>query len=233
MKKFAIILLIGMVSFIDVVAQGQQRTLEVVGKATVKAFPEQVIFRIPLKIVDAGYLGCSNLLATTLNNLQKDLIEKGIDKEKVNTANYNISENIVFENGVRVQKGFKGEVSVMLAADYSPELVGKVLETVRELKLSYAINFSMSEEQKSRLTDVAMASAVEDAKQKAVILAKTAEVQLDAIVRVSYGMDQFRPEPFMSERIMASSSDAGQNELNLSPSLTSLFKSVLIVWEIK
>jgi len=91
----------------------------------------------------------------------------------------------------------------------------------------------MSEKQKEELTKIVLVNAVKDAKQKALILSKAAEVQLGTIVKISYGMDTYRPEPFVSERVLTSQvSEAGPNELNLSPPLTSLFKSVVIEWKI-
>ena len=234
MKKVTYLLLLFVLSATNISAQLNQASLQVAGKATVKEIPKEIVFRIPLKIVDSSYMGCNDRMAHTLNELQKDLKKKGIAEESIHTANYSITENMVFDGGKRVQQGFKGSVNVMLAANYSPQLIHKVLESVNSFKLNYTINFSMSEDQLQRLTKIAMVSAVEDAKQKALILAEASNVQLGSILKISYGIDQYRPEPFLSERMMSSQSDErSQNELNLSPPMTSLFKSVLIIWEIK
>ena len=232
MKKITYLLFLLVTT--SLVAQNTQSSLQVAGKAIVKEIPKEIVFRIPLKIVDSSYVGCNDRMAYTLNELQKDLKKKGITEESIHTGNYSITENMVFEGGKRIQQGFKGSVNVMVSAIYSPELIQKVLESVSSFKLTYSINFSMSENQKQRLTEIAMVSAVEDAKQKALILAEAANVQLGSILKISYGVDQYRPEPFLSERIISSQADEqGQNELNLSPPLTSLMKSVLIVWEIQ
>lgn len=232
MKKITYLLFLLVTA--SLVAQNNQASLEVAGKAIVKEIPREIVFRIPLKIVDSSYISCNDRMVYTLNELQKDLKKKGIAEESIQTGNYSITENMVFEGGKRVQQGFQGLVNVLLSATYSPQLIQKVLESVSSFKLNYTINFSMSEEQKQRLTEIAMVSAVEDAKQKAMILAKAANVQLGSILKISYGIDQYRTEPMLSERIMSSQADEmGQNELNLSPSMTSLFKSVLIVWEIQ
>jgi hypothetical protein len=232
MKKITYLLFL--LVTVSLVAQNNQASLQVAGKAIVKEIPREIVFRIPLKIVDSSYIGCNDRMVYTLNELQKDLKKKGIAEESIQTGNYSITENMVFEGGKRVQQGFQGSVNVLLSATYSPQLIQKVLESVSSFKLNYTINFSMSEEQKQRLTEIAMVSAVEDAKQKAMILAKAANVQLGSILKISYGIDQYRTEPMLSERIMSSQADEmGQNELNLSPSMTSLFKSVLIVWEIQ
>jgi uncharacterized protein YggE len=232
MKKITYLLFL--LVTVSLVAQNNQASLQVAGKAIVKEIPREIVFRIPLKIVDSSYISCNDRMVYTLNELQKDLKKKGIAEESIQTGNYSITENMVFEGGKRVQQGFQGSVNVLLSATYSPQLIQKVLESVSSFKLNYTINFSMSEEQKQRLTEIAMVSAVEDAKQKAMILAKAANVQLGSILKISYGIDQYRTEPMLSERIMSSQADEmGQNELNLSPSMTSLFKSVLIVWEIQ
>ena len=234
MKKVTYLLLLFVLSVTNMSAQIDQASLQVAGKGTVKEIPKEVGFRIPLKIVDSSYMGCNDRMAYTLNKLQKDLKKKGIAEESIHTNNYSITENMVFDGGKRVQQGFKGSVNVMLAANYSPQLIHKVLESVSSYKLNYTINFSMSEDQLQRLTKIAMVRAVEDAKHKALILAEASNVQLGSILKISYGIDQYRPEPFLSERMMSSQTDElSQNELNLSPPMTSLFKTVLIIWEIK
>lgn len=231
MKKITYLLFLLVAA--GLVAQNNQASLQVAGKAIVKEIPKEIVFRIPLKIVDSSYIGCNDRMVYTLNELQKDLKKKGIAEESIQTGDYSITENMVFEGGKRMQQGFKGSVNVLLSANYSPQLIQKVLESVSSFKLNYTINFSMSEDQKQRLTEIAMVSAVADARQKAMILAKAANVQLGSILKISYGIDQYRTEPMISERIMSSQADElSQNELNLSPSMTSLFKSVLIVWEI-
>ena len=234
MKKITFLLFLFVSGIMNVNAQMDQAVIKVAGKATVKEYPKEIVFRIPLKIIDDTYMSSNERLANTFNEFQKDLKNKGIAKELIHTDNYSITENMIFEGGNRIQKGFKGSVNVMLKDDFTPDLMHKVLESVSQFKLNYSINFSMSEDQRNHLTEMAMTSAIEDAKQKALVLAKAAHVELGSIKSISYGVDQYRPEPFLTERVLSNASDAtGQNQLNLSPPLISLFKSVLIVWEIK
>ena len=158
MKKITYLLFLLVTT--SLIAQNNQSSLQVAGKAIVKEIPKEIVFRIPLKIVDSSYVGCNDRMAYTLNELQKDLKKKGITEESIHTGNYSITENMVFEGGKRIQQGFKGSVNVMVSAIYSPELIQKVLESVSSFKLTYSINFSMSENQKQRLTEIAMVSAV-------------------------------------------------------------------------
>ena len=234
MKKTSYLLLVLLLSVTNLTAQINQASIQVKGKGTVKEIAEEIIFRVPLKIIDSSYIGCNNRLSYTLDEFQKELIGKGISDASIQTANYSITENMIYENGKRFQKGYQGAVSIVVAEKYSPQLIEKVLESVKSFQLNYSINFTMSDKQKVRLTEIAMENAVEDAKQKAMILTEASNVQLGDILKISFGVDQFRPDPFLSERVMSSRADIiGQNELNLSPPLTSLSKSVLIVWKIK
>jgi len=234
MKKASLLVFCLLIIGFSLKAQATDGTLEVAGKATIKELPQEIVFRIPLKILDASYLGCSNRLAETLNDLKKDLLKNNIKEEWIKTNNYGISENMVYKEGQRKQDGYKGTVNITVDAMYSPELVNNVLESINSLELNYSINFSMSEEQKERLTKVAMVNAVDDAKQKAIILSEATKVKLVGISKISYGMGTYRPEPIMAERMLISRDDgATSNDLSLSPPMVSLFKSVLIVWRIE
>ncbi len=234
MKKVSLLVFSLLILGISLRAQSAEHTLEVAGKATIKELPQEIVFRIPLKILDSTYLGCSNRLAETLNNLKNDLSENGIQEQWIKTINYRISENMVYKDGQRKQDGYLGMVNISVEAEYSQELVNSVLKPINALELNYSINFSMSEAQKQRLTKIAMVNAVGDAKVKAEILSEATKVKLLSISKISYGIDNFRPEPFMTERVLANKDDGSvTNDLSLSPPLTSLFKSVLIVWNIE
>jgi len=151
MKKITFVLWLILFGVTIMNAQTDPSVIQVAGKATVKEYPKEIVFRIPLKIIDTAYLGCSERLAKTLNKLQTDLKNKGIAEELIHTDNYSISENIVFEGGKRIQKGFIGSVNFMLKEDFNPEFVDMVLESVKHYKLNYSISFSMSEDQKKGL----------------------------------------------------------------------------------
>lgn len=233
MKKLAYLSCFLILIVSQITAQNKQATIEVVGKAAVKDIPEEIVFGIPIRIIDSSYLGCNDRLKHTLNELQLALKKKGIAEESVHTSNYSIAENMVYEGGKRIQQGFKGTANMMLSANYSTELVQKVLESIKRFELNYNIHFSLSESQKERLTKIAMVEAVQNARQKSEILAGAAQIELGEIVKISYGNDSYRPEPLMSERTLKTQMDAsGSNELNLSPSQVSLYKSVLIIWSI-
>lgn len=233
MKKMLYLVVVGLITF-NLQAQNNHRTVKVVGEAIIKVIPEQVIFRIPLKVIDPSYAGCSNSLSETLNELQTELLRKGVSKEKVHTAQYTISENMVYEDGKRVQKGYKGSVSVTLSDTYSKEFVQKVLASVDKLKLSYAIDFSLSSEQKDVLSKMAITKAVEDATHKANILAIASKLQLGDISLISYGERNFMPGPLTPQRMEIANVDfKNSNELNLNPPSIHLTKSVTIVWQIE
>ena len=80
MKKVSLLVYCLLIVGFSLTAQATDRILEVTGKASVKELPHEIVFRIPLKILDATYLGCSSRLAETLNDLKKDLSENGIQE---------------------------------------------------------------------------------------------------------------------------------------------------------
>ena len=99
MKKASLLVYCLLIIGFSLKAQATDHTLEVAGKATVKELPQEIDFRIPLKILDVTYLGCSNRLAETLNDLKKDLSKNGIQEAWIKTNNYRISENMVYKDG--------------------------------------------------------------------------------------------------------------------------------------
>lgn len=215
-------------------AQTSTRTMEVVGKAVAKTIPEQIVIHIPLKIIDSSYSNCSQMLNRTLDNLRGDLLSKGVAEEHIETSNYRIRENITYENGKRRQEGYAGMVTVVISKTYTPEFMNDIIESVQKYLLTYSISYSMTEKQKEDLNKLVMVRAFKDANNKARVLSEAAGIKLGDISRISYGTENYRIEPFTSERMVNSEHDnTGSGELILNPPLTSLYKSVFIVWEIK
>ena len=232
MKRPFYILLLSMMFLVNLHAQEHTRILEVKGQASVQELPEEVVMSIPLKVIELDYLSCNQALNKSLNSLLKDLKEKGISEKSINTDNYRVSENTEYENGKRVQKGYRGDVTITVRDVYRPDMVNTVLESVTSFSLSFSIHFLLSQSQKDRLSKSAIKSAVEDAKTKAIVLSDAADVNLGPIIKISYDQDSFRPGPLLSEKIMMTDSEMSSSDPNLSPSLISLYKSVGVVWQI-
>lgn len=214
------------------VAQNTQASIEVVGKFTAKAIPEELTINIPVNVKDTTYLKCANELNEALHRLQKDLYSQGLSDELVKTTNYSINENFDYINGKRILNGYKGSVSVNVTSNYDQKLLSRVLKVIRSHEHQFQVNFQLTEAQKKKLVETAIEKSVSDANEKALALTKASGVELGNLIRISYGTTNYRTDPLTRSLGYVQADQAGIDELNLSPPMNSVLQTVLMVWEI-
>lgn len=233
MKKTAFVLIL--IYFISLGSYAQEAlgVIEVTGISATEELPEELAFNIPLVVIDSSYLTCSNRLNTLLTDLKRDLESRGFERIDLSTGNYRISENFEYQQGERKRMGFKGQVNLILNKRYEPRLVDEFLKSAEKFSLQYTVSFLLSEEQKEKLSKVALIQAVDDAKRKANILAEASGVQLKEISKISYGTSPGRPGPLTEVvRLSADSSPSDSNGLKLYPGEISVHQTVHMTWHI-
>lgn len=232
MKNYFFTALLLVSCFMMGLAQNSQASIEVVGKFTAKAIPEELIINIPLNVHDTTYLQCANELNEDLNLLQKELYNQGLSDEMIKTTNYSINENYEYSNGKRTLNGYKGSVNVIVTSDYDQKMLSEVLMVIRSQQHQFQVNFQLTESQKKKLVKTAIEKAVLDANEKASILAKASGVKLGKLNKISYGTTNYRSDPLTRALGYTQEDRAGVDELNLSPPMNSVLQTVQMVWEI-
>ena len=114
-----------------------------------------------------------------------------------------------------------------------------IIETLKseEFKFGYNISFKLSEKQKNEQLEKAINLAVEDAANKARIIAKAMNIELEEILEINFGYSSPSFELLTraeSKTMMYNiQNDEGGLQLDLNPQLIEIRKSVGIIWEIE
>jgi uncharacterized protein YggE len=241
--KRAILLTVLAIIFIPGVclAQTEEDKLQVAGKASLKAIPENFNIMIPVEEEDSLYETCSTRLIQKFNKIQDELVKNGIEKDLIKTTNFSISENYVFENGQRVKKGYLGIVQLQIIDSYTSPILGKIIKVLKDNQALYSLNFELSESQKETLNKKAITNAVEDAKNKAELIAKVSGVSLKRILKITYNFDDFESRDYASNLLTYEKRVYGEgvssarmlDNFELSPKEITIEKKILIEWKIE
>ena len=186
MKK---ITLISIILFLTIKIYSQEFSLLTIeGKAIIKQVPENVLITITLASSNSDYSICSDNLSKGSNNLQKDLIDLGIDPKTIKANNFRIQEDIEYQNGGYVKLGYKGLIELTIESKFSNQILTIIMDVMKknDYKFNYSVQFILSEPQKQELTNYAIEKAICDAKTKAEIIAKTANIELSNIKSINY-----------------------------------------------
>lgn len=173
--------------------QNGERTLRIKGIAILKQTPEIISAAINLKIESKEYNVCNDKLMMTQQKAREIFINKGIDKNLIRTNEIRVTESKVYKNGEEVKLGFVGSVSLIIESVYSAEFTRKLMSGLKtdSLAFNYNIAFKLSELQKESLRKKAISRAIEDAQEKALLIAESSKVKLVKINSIIYRDDSY------------------------------------------
>ncbi len=219
-------------------------TIKGVAKATVK--PDWVVMSLSVEGAAKMYCEAVDLADDKISKLTHNLELIGLDKKSIKTTRYNVvpQYNFINDKKGRVKKEFKGYLcshKVDIEFDFASEMVGKVLGAVEISFANPQLDIAFTLKDKEAVSDMLLMEATKNAKRKAEIVCKAADVKLGKLVNVSYNWNEInvftRPafnqgdtfgniyEPSEIKDIMAPKTDIQPDDISVSDFAT-------FVWEI-
>lgn len=194
-------------------------TISVTGEGEVLAVPDigQFSFSVEAEGVDAAE--AQEASGTKINAIISYLQEFGVAEKDIKTQNYNLYPKWRYEEqvcpvgtfcrGERVQDGFSVSQSVMVKVR-DTEQAGEIISGVGELGATNISSLAFTTDDTDVLKAQARTLAIEDAKEKAQILATDLGVELLQIS--SYYEENNYYEPYYDTRMMAMEDGMGGAE---------------------
>lgn len=239
MKKITILFVMALFAFPTFAQMCDQIVIE--GKSSVKMAPEQYIYNVKITVIDSNYTECTNLILTEANKITKEFEANGIDKDLIKTQNYSIREirERDYKTQLSVFKGYTATIPITIKThvDYAKnDLIFEIIKN--NFGANFNLNFALTPEQTEKVKEKLIALAVEDAKQKAKVVAQSADLDLGTISKIQYGEPKtirgFSNHSYdlQKEQLMirGSSSIGGTSALN--PSEIEMRTNIVIAWRI-
>jgi uncharacterized protein YggE len=213
-------------------ANSQAGELRVTGEASVKAVPEILSITIPLNAKEDTYDACNQSLMRSYNKLADALQKAGIDKHSIKSSGMQINQSYTWVDRERKPDGFTGSMNLSLKMPYTHKSLNAFTRTMsdKSFDFGYQLGFELSETQKSKITDEAIKSAVEDAKRKGEMLAEAAGVRKNFVKEITYGSEDRGFSPLMLRDGAKMAMEV--EEIDLNPNLIEIKQKVTIVWNI-
>ena len=177
MKKFILIVTALMMVTLTY-AQQDMRSIQVIGRASISALPQEFSFSVPIEVKNMNYDQCYNELVTKMDLLNKDLKKAGYGDQQVKVQNLSVRENYTWEQSKRIFQGYIGSVSVTIKGAYTTSQLNTVLKVLKQHECLYSLSFNLSELQREDLRKQAIHAAVKNALANAQQLPSSISVQL-------------------------------------------------------
>jgi len=218
------------------------RIIRVTGKGQIKVKPDMTRITITLKGTYPEYSKTLQHSAQDTDHLKDILSDYGFERSDLKTLSLNVDtkyEN--YREKDEYKKRFVGyEFRHILKVEFESdnERLGKILYALANcsLKPEFIISYTVKDHELAK--NELLGKAVLDAKEKAIVLAKAADVKLKDIQSIDYSwvdLDfQFSP----MKRAMAVPMDAVRGTcdnyaMDIEPDDIEVFDTVTVVWEIE
>lgn len=219
-------------------AQGE---IVIEGKSSVKLIPEQLIFNINMSEKDSSYAKCTNLALEKIELIKSQFAKNGIDKELIKTQNYSIRE--IRKHDFKTQKsvfdGFEASIPITIKTTRDYNKNDTIFEIIKNnFEANFNLNFALTPKQIEAVKKKLIILAVEDAKQKAKVVAESAEIKLGEISKIQYGEPHsVRPYSYNNDLLKTGTLRAMAPESSISetinPDEVEMRTEIIIAWKIE
>lgn len=204
-------------------------TVTISGKGRVFALPDIATVSLGLrtekKIVSLAHE--ENI--KKINQLHEELKKINIPKEDIATTQYNVNLEYDWNEGKQNLRGYSINQSVSVKIrDF--DKISKVLQIAGDLELNHVGSLNFMVDDINTFQIEARIDAIKDAKEKAKILAKEADIKLGKIVSINESTNTPYPQPYYKDYAMGESAgstgavapqiEPGNQEVTIQLSIT-------------
>ena len=173
----------------------QMKTLRVTGETSIFVRPDLIIFNLRASKVCKGYEEAVRK-SSELTVKIKDLVEKsGFDRKELKTDSLSVEPEYEYKEKEdserkRILVGYRYRHDSFIEFDNDNEVLGKLIYEVSKsgLDVEFFVKYDLKD--KVKYKEEALEKAVEQAKRKADIIAKTSGVKLLDIRSIDYSFDK-------------------------------------------
>lgn len=220
------------------------RKIKVTGYSTINVKP--TLMRVSIKIK-----GSKKEFDDTVEKSSRDtevtkkIVEKlNFDRNNLKTINFDINadyESYRDKNNDYKTKfvGFKYTHSMYIEFPIDNKLLGNLLYALVKSKIDpeFQVGYTIFDSEKEQYKNKLIENSVKNAREKAEIIAKSANVNLGKIIKIKYADRSFNflsdMGDYMSNNRMYSSKSKSTYDFDIEPDDLSISSDVDIVWDIK
>lgn len=208
----------------------KDRVIKVRGSANVTAVPDWVVIRFSIIGKDYEYTRCMKKLSTQTESLREELASVDIEKESLKTSHFSIDTDTEYRDGRYIFKGYNAQHDAKIEFPFDKDYLNKVLQALSKTasKTTFTVSFIVKDPEP--MQQQAIADAVKNCQQKAVILAEAAGISLGEIINIDYSWAEVRFESRME--VCSSSKEAPDYFMDINPDDVGHSDSVTVYWEI-
>ncbi len=217
------------------------KTISVIGEGDVYAAADIATFSFAVSADSKTVSEAQTTVTGKMDSILAALKELGVEDKDIKTSNYSVYPKYAYEQGActqgycppgrQIPDGYTVSHDVTVKIRKTAD-AGKVLAAVGDKGATNISSLSFTTDDPSALQDQARAKAIEDAKEKAQVLAKQLGVKLGKVVTF-YDNTGGYPQPIYMSKEMAVDGRGGAQAPTLPVGENQTISNVTVVYEIR
>jgi uncharacterized protein YggE len=228
MNKFFFFIILGF-SNLAISSSDLEKSINVVGKCEQKIMPDRVKINATVEVLNKSQLESTKVANTKYNKLLSTYKELKLKNSEFKTTEYKVFPHKVWEKKKQVFKGYKTRIGLSVSTSEIKK-IGKLLNVGNKVGHDFLNGPTqyISDSLRKKIQFNCLAKAIDDAKNKASIIAKAAGIRLGKVISVSeLNYSNPRPMPIHKSAMrMESLSSSSQPNIELKSSKISLSLNV-------
>ncbi len=170
-------------------SQDESGLLKVQGISILHVKPDETIARFSFEIIQMDYEKAIQILGNEADQLKKKLKKAGFDEENLKTTMFHVNINRIYQRGQPKDSGYVARQIMELEFPYRPDNMIKLVNTVSDKSTGPDVTFSfqLSERKRENIRLELISKAVNDARQKAEVIAKSSKTRITGVKEIIYG----------------------------------------------
>jgi uncharacterized protein len=213
-----------------------KRTLRITGTGKLSVTPDTALIDFPIESLNYSYEQAVKNVNKSVNKLKEIISELGLDTNQLKTNNFRVNRETRYNKKLDIFEfvGFIAKHDISFEVAFDNKLIHEILKKIvaSDIDVDFRISFTVSD--KKSAVDSLIALAIEDATDKAKLIAKASGIALKEILNIDYAFSEVR---FRSDFDMMYDSDGMLSDESSTPDITpsdiNLNENVTISWRIE
>jgi uncharacterized protein YggE len=217
MMKFIFCCLISLAAGISSYAQTPS-AIQLAGTASAKVNPDEILMDFTVTGHDKSESVAMNNLSSNVNALTNLLNKQG--NNQLHIQGFSVTPDITYENGAQKNNGFVATQQLQMKMDMDRNKIASLMQALQNGNLQNTqmqFGAMLSDElEKSTRSDL-LRKAIDDAKDKATILADEAGLKISSVASIQYNVPRTGSEPMMSYAPRVAEANSSWTNLDVQP----------------
>lgn len=213
-------------------------TMRINGTGQMRVAPDLAVVSMTVKATDKDFNKAVKKLNEKTEQLNKKLLNAGFKKEEIKTSQLNVQENGQWREGTYVDSGYVASQYIELRFKRDQQRMSKLMEAFSQEKGAEALfhfGFTLSDEARQQANEELIRKAIQDARNKATLIAKASGVKLGKIRNIVYGQPDYQPMPMYKTEAMAMSARGASDQAmpDIEVQEIEMQDTITIFWEME